>query len=238
MVLLTYWRPTVPHTASETSKKMHKYVMALVKIVKEQSVKIKELETKLASTEARLQDPSRGTGALWSNVVNGKKPSEQTQVLIASVNKKINEKARIENNVIISGVGVGSEGEDTEKVDKVLKALNLDRSSHVKSQRRIKSSNKGNENPPGRALDMIVVEFKNEEAKIKALREAKKLRGTELSNVYINPDKTPSERALERQLRLERNKRKDAFTNVKEGEGRHRYGVQPVGHPKAGQKFY
>jgi hypothetical protein len=43
---------------------MHKYVMALVKIVKEQSVKIKELETKLASTEAGLQDPSRDTGTL------------------------------------------------------------------------------------------------------------------------------------------------------------------------------
>ena len=114
------------------------------------------------------------------------KIEEQTQVLIASVNKEINEKARIENNIIISGVGVGSEGEDTEKVDKVLKALNLDRSSHVKSQRRIKSSNKGNENPPCRYLDMIVVEFKNEEAKIKALREAKKLNSTELSNVYIN----------------------------------------------------
>jgi len=60
---------------------------------------------------------------LWNSVVNGKKPSEQTQALIASVNKEINEKARIENNVIISGVGVGSEEEDIEKVDKALKAL-------------------------------------------------------------------------------------------------------------------
>jgi len=137
--ILEDW-PTVPHTASETFKKIHKYVMALVKIVKEQSVKIKEMETKLASTEARLQDPSRGTGTLWSNVVKGKKPSEQTQALIASVNKEIKEKARIENNLIISGVGVSVEGEDTEKVDKVLKALNLDRSSHVKSQRRTKTT--------------------------------------------------------------------------------------------------
>ncbi len=84
----------------------------------------------------------------------------------------------------------------------MLIALKLHRSSHVKRQRRIKSSNRGNESPSGRALDMIVVEFKNEEAKTKALREAKSLRGTEHSNVYINPDKTPSERALERQPRL------------------------------------
>ncbi|RMZ95650.1 hypothetical protein BpHYR1_006844 [Brachionus plicatilis] len=62
--ILEDW-PSVPHTASETSKKMHRYVMALVKIVKEQFVKIKELETKLASTEGRSQDPSRGTGTLW-----------------------------------------------------------------------------------------------------------------------------------------------------------------------------
>lgn len=78
------------------------------------------------------KNPTGGTGVSWSSIVNGNKQSDQTLVLIVSVNKEITEKARIENNVIISGVGVGNEEEDNEKVEAVLKVLNLDRSKTVK----------------------------------------------------------------------------------------------------------
>jgi len=61
--ILEDW-PAVPHNASDVSKKMHKYVMALVRIVKDQSTKIKELETKLASTEAGLQAEYRSDAFL------------------------------------------------------------------------------------------------------------------------------------------------------------------------------
>ena len=87
---------------------------------------------------------------------------------------------------------------------------------------------------------MIVVEFKNETAKNTALRGAKTLRTTaDLNQIYIDPDKTPSERALEASLRKLRDERNSKLTQVKDGfEGRHRYGTQPTGHPKAGKKYY
>ncbi|RMZ94315.1 neurogenic locus notch -like protein, partial [Brachionus plicatilis] len=180
--------------------------MALVTVVKDQSKTIEAIKTELAEAK---KNQTGGMEASWSAIVNGKKQSEQTQVLIASVNKEINDKARIENNVVISGVGVGDEEEDEEKVEVVLKALKLDRSKTVKRFRRIRN-NKSNENRSKKELDMILVEFKEESSKQTALRNAKNLRGTEdLKKVYINPDKTPSERALERELRTERNKRND-----------------------------
>jgi len=99
----------------------------------------------------------------WSMMVSGKKQSEQQQVLIASANKELREKERIENNVIISGADAGnSDDQDMAKVDEVLQALNLDRGVHVKRQRRIKTNRTTR---AGNPIDMIVVEFKNETAK-------------------------------------------------------------------------
>ncbi len=117
----------------------------------------------------------------------GKKQSEQQQVLIASVKKDLRDAERIENNIIISGAGAGnSDDQDTAKVNEVLRVLNLDRDTHVKSQRRIKTNRMTRLNKP---IDMIVVEFKNETAKNTALRGAKTLRDTtELNQIYINPD--------------------------------------------------
>jgi hypothetical protein len=87
---------------------------------------------------------------------------------------------------------------------------------------------------------MIVVEFKDETAKNTALRGAKTLRTNEsLKKVYINPDKTPSERVLEATLRTARDEKNKSLTHVKDGtEGRHRYDILPAGHPKAGKKYY
>jgi len=60
-------------------------------------------------------------------------------------------------------------------------------------------NNRSNDNQSSKELDMILMEFKEESSKQMALREAKNLRNTEqFKNVYINPDKTPSERALDR----------------------------------------
>ena len=229
-----------PHgNSSETDKKLHKWVMALVAVVKSQTKQIKDLQTQLA--EAKKVNDNGGTGCAWTSIVRGGKPSDQTQALIATVNKEISEKARLENNVTITGLGIGKdEDEDIEKVNQVLKALNIDRSTTVKRQRRIKSSNSG-DNSTKKVLDMIVVEFKDDSARLKALRDARTLRSTAHKNVYINPDKTASERALERELRKRRNELNAEFpeSQVRTGsEGRHRYGIKPQGVPNAGEKFY
>jgi hypothetical protein len=174
----------------------------------------------------------------WSNVVSGKKPNEQTQALFASVNKELNDKAKIANNVVITGLGVGDDSNDNKRVDEVLAALKLDRSKDVKSHRRIKSNRNATDQQAGKALDMIVVEFNSEEIRTRALVAARALKNDpKLNKVYINPDRTPSERALDHHLRTERNKLNSALPKTKD-DGRQRYGVQPSDHPKAGKKFY
>ncbi|RNA39267.1 hypothetical protein BpHYR1_025651 [Brachionus plicatilis] len=106
--------------------------MALVTVVKSQSDQIKELKTQLE--ESKKANDNGGAGCTWTSIFSGRKPSDQTQALIASVNKEISEKARLENNVTITGLGIGAnEDEDIEKVDRVLNALNIDRSKTAKA---------------------------------------------------------------------------------------------------------
>ncbi|RNA03404.1 hypothetical protein BpHYR1_050160, partial [Brachionus plicatilis] len=139
---------------------------------------------------------------------------------------------------IVSGAGIGTEEEDKKKVSKILETLNIDRSK-LKSHRRIKNTGRDDTGEDTRrVLDMIVVEFKDEDTKQQTLRNARNLRDTDnFKSVYINPDRTPSERALDRQLRIERNRRNAELSEGDAG-GRHRYGVQSAGHHKAGKKFY
>jgi len=88
-------------------------------------------------------------------MVAGKKESEQQQVLIASVKKDLRDAERIENNIIISGAGAGnSDDQDTAKVNEVLRVLNLDRDTHIKSQRCIKINRMTRLKKP---IDMIVI---------------------------------------------------------------------------------
>lgn len=212
---------------------LHVRISELEKKCTEKDNLIKELKNELEQVK---KSPAGGTGVTWSTIVNGNRQSDQAQALMASVNKEITEKARIENNIIVSGVGIGvDDDEDIRKVDAVLKVLKVDR-NRVRRQRRIKSSDNSERRSRGE-LDMIVLELKDEEAKLTALRNARNLRDTEdLKKVYVNPDKTPSERALERELRAERNRRNEKLSEV--SEGRHRYGVKPSGHHRAGKKFY
>ena len=56
---------------------------------------------------------------------------------------------------------------------------------------------------------------------MKALRESTKLRNNpDFQNVYINRDKTRSERLLDKELRVERSKR-NATLEEQDEEGRH-----------------
>ncbi|RNA04344.1 hypothetical protein BpHYR1_025261 [Brachionus plicatilis] len=90
---------------------------------KDQIAKIEQLETKLAGLEAGRKESSYETGRLWSNVVKSKKQKKQIQFLLASLNRRMSEKVKFENNVIISGVGAG--GGDEHGMNKVNESRNL-----------------------------------------------------------------------------------------------------------------
>ncbi len=231
IAILEDW-DSVPNATSDVSKKLHKYVMALVKIVKDQQKTIEEMKKQLNNNQANSNEAPRQT---WASMFSGDKKDEGTMVMMASMNREISEKERIQNNVVITGIGYSEDDTvDKEKVDKVLQILKLERSK-VKSQRRIKTArNEGN------ALDKIVVTFNNISDKYTALANAKSLRQTaDLSKVYVNPDKTQCERTHDRNLRAIRNERNKNLTH--EGDntegGRHRYSIK-TGGPNNGKKFY
>ncbi len=82
---------------------------------------------------------------------------------------------------------------------------------------------------------MDKITFNNIEEKQNALKNAKLLKDTKgMKNVYINSDKTQSERLLVRNLRLEKNGRNQ---QLQQSEGRLRYGIKEDG-PNKGKKFY
>lgn len=226
--ILEDW-PTVPGQSTDTLKKMHKYVMALVSIVKAQKDQIKEMATEIADLKANPVTNNAAPALSWASVISNSKKPESTMVMIANVRKELSETERIQNNVVISGAGY-SESEDTDKerVNEVLEVLNLDR-DQVKYQRRIKSAN-------GSRLDKIVVTFKETKFKQQAISKSKDLKDrTGFEQVYVNPDKTQCERVHERNLREERNRRNQ---ELKGGtEGRHRYGIKSSGQYE-GKKFY
>jgi cell division septum initiation protein DivIVA len=163
------------------TKKLLKYVGTLCNLIKDQKAKIEQLQSKVSDLSKQI-DSINNTELTWSNIVEGKKQSEQTQVMIANVNKELIEKARIENNVILSGVGDHGDDHDKNVVNEVLEVLSLDRNNDVKSKRRVKASR--NTNSDEKKLDMIVVEFKNETAQMTALRNAMNLKSSNLSKVF------------------------------------------------------
>ncbi|RNA34349.1 hypothetical protein BpHYR1_002845, partial [Brachionus plicatilis] len=190
---------------------MHKYVMALVSIVKAQKDQIKEMATEIADLKANPVTNNAAPALSWASVISNSKKPESTMVMIANVRKELSETERIQNNVVISGAGY-SESEDTDKerVNEVLEVLNLDR-DQVKYQRRIKSAN-------GSPLDKIVVTFKETKFKQQAISKSKDLKDrTGFEQVYVNPDKTQCERVLERNLREERNRRNQELKEALKG---------------------
>ncbi|RNA19897.1 hypothetical protein BpHYR1_029276, partial [Brachionus plicatilis] len=220
--ILEDW-PTVPGESTDTLKKMHKYVMALVSIVKAQKDQIKEMATEIADLKANPVTNNPAPTLSWASVISNKHHGDDCKREKGAQRNRKNP-----DSVVISGAGY-SESEDTDKerVNEVLEVLNLDR-DQVKYQRRIKSAN-------GSRLDKIVVTFKETKFKQQAISKSKDLKDrTGFEQVYVNSDKTQCKRVLERNLRGERNRRNQ---ELKGGtEGRHRYGIKSSGQYE-GKKF-
>ena len=168
----------------------------------------------------------------WASIISGKKPSHNEQLYLGLVNREMQQKARIENNILITGIKEDSSdaNADSTMVNKVLNALEIEPET-VKTKRRIKR--KFTTDRSGNALkpyELIVVEFKDQSTQNKALLNSKKLKDVEgLKNIYINPEKTDSERQLEREKRLERNKRNDLLTHQVKEDPRQRYNIKQDG---------
>lgn len=212
---------------------LKKRVVQLETQVLEKDKKIIELTNKI---EQQVITKQKDFSSLFDN-----KPRVEIQFLISTVNRETREKSRIEKNIMISGIkDQNDDTDDQNKVIDVLKVLDIAYDDSVKSMKGIKRRNSkdklGNTLKP---LELVLVELNDVETVKKALLNSKKLRDNEeLPNIYVSPDKTETERLIERSRRQERDVRNDALTHQVIGtEGRLRYSIKSSG-PNQNKLYY
>ena len=126
-------------------------------------------------------------------------------ILLAKVSRENNERERIENNVVVAGLVETSSNNDESIIEELAEALDIDKSS-IKFHKRLKkrgANTTNNTNPP-----LLLIQFNDKNTQRAALSKSKDLRQVEkFSKVFINQDRTESQRKLDKQLRDERKKR-------------------------------
>jgi hypothetical protein len=190
---------------------------------------------KKAPSQPVTSRPTSGQPTLsYSSLFTKSKSSESEVVLVAKVQNELKNKAKIENNVIVSGLPV----KDVDGIDKSIEELsnglpmNLEK---VKRAYRLKRSHLAAaraQNSP----ELLVIEFIDTTSKATALDKAKGLRMIEsLKKVFINPDKTVAERKVELELRRLRNEKNLQLPHTHSVNGQdRRYGVDA----RSGKKFF
>ena len=153
----------------------------------------------------------------FASIVKGTKNNEATNFMIHKCSKDISERARVERNVVISGIKDNNNAEqDLIAVQKVLSSIGA---PSCQSIRRIKS--RINTQPASRP-PLLIAEFSNTTDKFQALKVARLLRTkSDMAGVYINPDRTASERAAHKALREGRDERNRNLDHISTN-GRHR----------------
>jgi hypothetical protein len=166
------------------------------------------------------------------------KTNEAIAVITTAVRREAFALSKIEKNIIVSGLPTPQNPDDEKRqLGRVLNAVNID-ISKVRKFHRLHPSNSNasasartsrSTKPPS-----IVVEFNDVETKDQAVKAAKNLRKlTNFDGVYINPDKTRTQRLEEAKLREKRNSLNEALENVDSSTGR-RYGLRQ----RDKKKFY
>ena len=192
----------------------------LKEILRVQGDKIAELQNQ---NQNRSGDEKKSFAQMFES-----KSTKMEIAFMTKIRKDLQEEGRSENNIIVSGLKVIAENDETSGdaevrvVDELLEELDLTR-DNVKRQVRIKTKNE--------KTNLILLEFENSASRIKALKLAARLKNSvTFPGVYINKDKTKLERSADRELREERNKRNNNLSE-KDEQGR------PRGTHE-GKKFY
>lgn len=193
--------------------------------LEKQNAELREELTKLKNSESTVKSNGGNVAPLsFSNMVKRNQRETETElVLLNKAAKEINERNKIEKNVIISGLESINDGTDEEKskkekdaVEKIVEYLGTSLTK-VEKITKVSKSSVYNEN---KKL-IYQIELKDIETKKAMLSNAKKLSTSEnFKNIYLNSDKTAAERALDRELRKERKKRNEKLPEEKIENGK------------------
>lgn len=165
----------------------------------------------IAMLSSRIEDLSRSNLQLKSQY---KALEEKVSHLPATVLDEVEDRHRRRRNLVFSGVPEQTTGsvdnrkdKDTAFVEQILRELAFDDEKPLQVYRVGRSV-------PGKSR-LLKVQFNDEEARQKVLRNARKLRDApRLAGVYINPDLTVAQRHERRQLVEELKRRRNVGDDV------------------------
>ena len=182
--------------------------------------RITKLEEENATKDKKISDleknqtsvTANSSAEFWNNLP--KQASIGISNVIATEKKSV---AKKEKNIIIFGIPPqnGTDG-DKSALKKIFDKI--EPTANTETIKLIRFEGKNGKHGP------ILVELESVTIKNQVLKSARKLREiNEYKNVYINPDLTESEAALEKSIRSERDKKNEELHNVS-GNGL-RYGM-------------
>ncbi|RMZ97673.1 hypothetical protein BpHYR1_002801 [Brachionus plicatilis] len=225
--LIQHW-PTCPPAATLMAKTQHTWLQQLssamttmqtrIRILedenKSQAIELVSLRTEVNELNKKTTETVTTTANVTfaSMIQNNGKKSEADMVSFTKMAQEFKERERIENNVIISGLEESTNDneeekseEDQRKVEAILETLGVNKTkckriARMKARRRVETVSEEQATATRPAL--IIVELKDKESKQVVLTKSRDLgRTTQFKHIYINQDRTLSERALERHLR-------------------------------------
>jgi len=161
------------------------------------------------------------------------KTSENQLVMVAKISNELNQKKKIENNIIISGIVESTDTDKNEKQmqdkAKIIELLQtVDENLNEQNVKRlIRLPRRNKQNTQTQSPELLLVEIDTVENKNLIIQNAKKLKSSDnFHNIYINSDKTEQERIVESKLRAERNERNSKLENeIPDSDGRLRYAL-------------
>ena len=234
LTLIECWPSMGQGNHSDATKRHHEWLKSLANTIIALQKKVEEQDQTIANQKSEI-DRIKGTTSSSSShpfsyssmVTNNSKKSDAEIFIMSKVHAELKEKSKIENNVIVSGLDEPSSSDneniaekDEEIVDDLLESLNVSKNKVKRFTRLRKKGGKTDQTKP----DLLLIEFTDNITQTKALSNAAKLRNiTNYKKVFVNPDKTPTERAGEAKLRQTRNELNDSLQH---GSGRFKYGIE------------
>ena len=141
-----------------------------------------------------------------------RKFNEHDSNLTASVIDEVSERHKRRKNIILRGVAesVGSVQErteaDREVIQDVLNEMNIDRTTAVRVSRLGQRVNEGSR--------LVKVVMTTEDLRQECLQKSRILRNTRFRNVFVHPDRTPSEQKADQDKRRRLKALKEAGQDV------------------------
>jgi hypothetical protein len=241
--LLDSWPGVGSGKHSELTLRHHEWIKSLasaVKILKMDLDLHKEIVRKQQERIDELDRQTKEKNApvfTYASVVSRNQKKTETDVaLLAKVQSEMEEKKKIEKNIIVSGLPE-SFGEDAEEVKENEDALVSELLAELKIpndsyKRYVRIKKKTAQTQSNDKSSLLLIEFNNYNLQATALANASLLRDNpKFEKIYVNPDKTFAERVIEAQRRKERNELNKQLPYVS-NNGIHRYGIEN------GKRFY